>query len=104
MASAWAYARPGNPVVIVDALWGLPDGMQVLPVDTYEVNVAQEKVVQTKTTFKPSFLIEVDGGRWEFRNTKTRSGRGQVLTSADKIEIAVRTSKIANKLLIVTEN
>lgn len=97
-ASAWAYARPGNPVVIVDALWGLPDGMQVLPVDTYEVNVAQKKVVQTKTTYKPSFLIEVDGGKWEYRSTKTRSGRHQVLTNADKIEIAVRTSEIANKL------
>jgi len=97
-ASAWAYARLGNPVVIVDALWGLPDGMQVLPVDTYEVNVAQKKVVQTKTTYKPSFLIEVDGGKWDYRSTRTRSGRRQVLTRTDKVEIAVRTSKIANKL------
>lgn len=97
-ASAWAYSRPGNPVVIVDALWGLPDGMQVLPVDTYEVNVAQRKVIQTKTTYKPSFLIEVEGGKWDYRSIKTRSGRGQVLTNADKIEIAMRTSKIAEKL------
>ena len=97
-ASAWAYARPGNPVVIVDALWGLPDGMQVLPVDTYEVNVAQKKVIQTKTTYKPSFLIQVDGGNWEYRSVKTRSGRSQVLTKADKIEIATRTAKIATKL------
>lgn len=97
-ASAWAYARPDNPVVIVDALWGLPDGMQVLPVDTYEVNVSQKKVVQTKTIFKPSFLVETDGGKWDYRRIRTGSGRGQVLTSADKIEIATRTSKIANKI------
>ncbi|SEK32832.1 Predicted house-cleaning noncanonical NTP pyrophosphatase, all-alpha NTP-PPase (MazG) superfamily [Roseovarius azorensis] len=97
-ASAWAYAKPGNPVVIVDALWGLPDGMQVLSVDTYEVNVTQNKVVQTKTTFKPSFLIEVDGGKWDYRSIKSLSGRGQVLTKGDKIEIATRTSKIAKKL------
>jgi predicted house-cleaning noncanonical NTP pyrophosphatase (MazG superfamily) len=97
-ASAWAYARPGNPVVIVDALWGLPDGMQVLPVDTYEVNVAQRKVIATKTTYKPAFLIEVDNGEWDYRNIKTRSGRKQVLTNADKLEIATRTSRIAEKL------
>jgi len=97
-ASAWAYARPDSPVVIVDALWGLPDGMQVLPVNTYEVNVAQEKVVQTKTTFKRSFLVEVDGGKWDYRSIKTRAGRWQVLTTADKKEIASRTSKIAKKL------
>lgn len=97
-ASAWAYARPGNPVVIVDALWGLPDGMQVLPVDTYEVNVAQRKVVQTKTTYKPSFLVEVEGGKWDYRSIKTKAGRWQVLANADKIEIASRTAKIADKL------
>ncbi len=97
-ASAWAYARPGNPVVIVDALWGLPDGMQVLPVDTYEVNVSKKKVVKTKTIFKPSFLIETDGGKWDYRGIKTRSGRSQVLTTADKLEIASRTAEIANKL------
>ena len=97
-ASAWAYSKPGNPVVIVDALWGLPDGMQVLPVDTYEINVAQRKVIQTKTTYKPSFLIEVEDGKWDYRSIKTRSGRGQVLSNADKIEIATRTWKIAEKL------
>ncbi len=97
-ASAWAYATPGNPVVIVDALWGLPDGMQVLPVDTYEVNVTHNKVIDTKTTYKPAFLIEVDGGKWDYRSIKTKAGRNQVLTKADKLEIAGRTLKIANKL------
>ncbi|MEQ8487268.1 MAG: nucleoside triphosphate pyrophosphohydrolase [Marinovum algicola] len=97
-ASAWAYAKPGNPVVIVDALWGLPDGMQVLPVDTYEVNVTKQKVIDTRTTYKPSFLIEVDGGKWDYRSITTRSGRGQVLTKADKLEIATRTARIAEKL------
>ncbi|WP_195820668.1 nucleoside triphosphate pyrophosphohydrolase [Roseobacter sp. MH60115] len=97
-AAAWAYARPGNPVVIVDALWGLPDGMQVLPVDTYEINVGQKKVAKTKTTYKPLFLVEVDGGKWDYRSIKTHAGRWQVLSEADKLEIATRTSKIASKL------
>lgn len=97
-AAAWAYAKPDNPVVIVDALWGLPDGLQVLPVDTYEVNVFRHTVVGTKTTFKPKFLTELEDGTWGYRNVQSRCGRFQVLTKADKLEIATRTAKIANKL------
>ena len=97
-AAAWAYAKPDNPVVIVDALWGLPDGLQVLPVDTYEVNVNQQKVVGTKTTFKPKFLTELHDGSWNYRNVQSRCGRQQVLSRADKLEIATRTARIANRL------
>ncbi len=97
-ASAWAYARPDSPIVIVDALWGLPDGMQVLPVDTYEVNVTLPKVIDTKTTHKPQFLTQLEDGKWDYRSVKTRSARGQVLSKADKIEIATRTHEIAKKL------
>ena len=50
-SAAWAYAKPNNPVEIVDSLWRLPDGLQVLPVDTYEVNTAQNKVAKTSPTF-----------------------------------------------------
>ncbi len=97
-SAAWAYAKPNNPVVIVDALWGLPDGLQVLPVDTYEINVTQKKVVDTRTTFKPKFLTELEDGTWDYRNVKTKCGRHQVLSKADKMEIATRTASIANKL------
>lgn len=97
-AAAWAYAKPNNPVVIVDALWGLPDGLQVLPVDTYEVNVIRNKVVATKTTFKPKFLTELADGTWDYRSVKSHCGRHQVLSKADKLEIAKRTASIADKL------
>ena len=97
-SAAWAYAKPNNPVVIVDALWGLPDGLQVLPVDTYEVNIAQSKVISTRRNFKPKFLIELDDGSWGYRYVKTKCGRHQVLSKADKLEIAVRTARVANKL------
>ena len=97
-ASAWAYAKPGDPTVIVDALWGLPDGLQVLPVDTYEINVAKEKVVQTNSTFKPKFLTELDDGTWNYQNISGKKGRWQVLSDNDKIEIAQRTQEVADKL------
>lgn len=98
LASAWAYAKPGNPIVIVDALWGLPDGLQVLPVDTYEVNVVQRKVVQTRSTFKPRFLTELPDGTWNYRDIKSRYGRAQVLGSSDKLEVALRTRGISDKI------
>lgn len=97
-ASAWAYAQPGNPIVLVDALWGLPDGMQVLPVDTYEVNMSLNSVVKTKSTYKPKFLTELEDGSWDYQSIRSRSARSSVLTKADKLEIAFRTSGIADKL------
>lgn len=97
-ASAWAYASPQNPTVIIDALWGLPDGLQVLPVDTYEVNVKQNKVVQTKSTFKPKFLTELEDGSWDYQKIRSLSGRSQVLSDSDKKEIALRTRAIADSL------
>ncbi|MCP8896351.1 nucleoside triphosphate pyrophosphohydrolase [Shinella daejeonensis] len=97
-ASAWAYAKPNSPTVIVDALWGLPDGLQVLPVDTYEVNVARNEVVKTKSTFKPKFLTELEDGTWDYRHVKSKSGRNQVLSLSDKVEIAKRTKDISDKL------
>lgn len=97
-ASAWAYSQPGNPIVLVDALWGLPDGMQVLPVDTYEVNVSLATVVKTKSTYKPKFLTELDDGSWDYQSIRSRSARSNVLATPDKVEIAKRTRSIADKL------
>lgn len=97
-ASAWAYAKPGDRIVIVDALWGLPDGMQVLPVDTYEVNVLLNSVVKTKSTYKPKFLTQLEDGSWNYQSIKSRSARSSVLTRPDKLEIATRTRGIADKL------
>jgi len=74
-AAAWAYAKPGSSTVIVDALWGLPDGLQVLPVDTYEVNVARKKIIDTKSTFKPRFLQENSDGSWVYQSILRSKGR-----------------------------
>lgn len=97
-AAAWAYAKPSNPTVFVDALWGLPDGLQVLPVDTYETNVHRQSIVQTKSTHKPRFLTELEDGTWDYQDVRSRLGRGRVLSSKDALEIATRTKKIADQL------
>lgn len=97
-ASAWAYADPDSANVRIDALWGMPDGIQILPVDTYEVVTTKRKIIPTKSTFKPMFLNEGPDGRWEYVQVLTSKGRTKVLTSADILEIAERTKKIADSL------
>lgn len=97
-ASAWAYADPDSANVRIDALWGLPDGIQILPVDTYEVVTTKRKIIPTKSTFKPMFLNEGADGRWEYVQVLTSKGRTKVLRSADILEIAERTKGIADSL------
>lgn len=97
-ASAWAYADPESANVRIDALWGLPDGIQILPVDSYEVVTTKGKVIPTKSTFKPMFLNEGSNGNWEYVQVLTSKGRARVLGSADILEIAKRTKQIADQL------
>ncbi|WP_298257564.1 hypothetical protein [uncultured Litoreibacter sp.] len=97
-AAAWAYASPDRKLVFVDALWGLPDGLQYWPTDTYEVAVDQAKIIQTKTVFKPKFLAELGCGTWDYQNVKKSKARSQVLSRSDILEVASRTHNIAKKL------
>jgi len=97
-ASAWAYAKKGSPTVVVDALWGLPDGMQVLPVDSYEVVVPQKKVIDTNSVYKPRYLTDGEDGSWKYCNVLRKKGRSRVLKKSDILSIATRTKNIAGKL------
>jgi hypothetical protein len=98
LASAWAYADPNQANVQVDALWGLPDGLQVLPVDSYEVIPARDRIIQTPSIFKPMFLREAEDGKWTYANVLRSKGRANVLSSKDILEIARRTKKIAENI------
>jgi predicted house-cleaning noncanonical NTP pyrophosphatase (MazG superfamily) len=97
-ASAWAYARPDSPIAIVDALWGLPDGLQVLPCDSFEVDVVRGKVLAEHVRYKPRFLAEDMAGRWAYRNVLRSVARAKSLGRNDVIEIGQRTALVAQKL------
>jgi predicted house-cleaning noncanonical NTP pyrophosphatase (MazG superfamily) len=98
IASAWAYADPNQPNVQIDALWGLPDGLQVLPVDSYEVIPSRNRVIQTPSTYKPMFLHEEDDGQWTYVKVLRSKGRSRVLSRRDILEIAKRTRLIAGSI------
>lgn len=97
-ASAWVYAQPDNPITIVDALWGLPDGLQVLPHDTYQVNTIRGHVTPPNSRYKPRFLFENADGSWNYKDILRSKGRSKVLKQKDILEVAQRTSRISQKL------
>jgi predicted house-cleaning noncanonical NTP pyrophosphatase (MazG superfamily) len=97
-AAAWAYAEPHGQIAYVDALWGLPDGLQVLPHDSFQVDVKRHRVVSRKIRYKPRFLTEQPDGTWLYVDILKRKGRSQVLSQDDIVEIGVRTTEVASRL------
>jgi hypothetical protein len=71
-SAAWALAKPDSQIVRVDSLWGIPDGLQFLPHDTFEFDV-KRKVVSAETfRYKTSFIQEVDDSAtiWTFNKSR----------------------------------
>lgn len=97
-AAAWVYADPGQPLVHVDSLWGLPDGLQFLPHDSFQVDHIRNAVVAKKIRYKPRFLMENADGSWKYVDVLVSKGRRTSLVDADVLDIAIRTSRIAEKL------
>ena len=96
-ASAWARAEPGNPTVEINALWGLPDGLQFCPYDIWEVHTP----TSTATAFpnyKSDMLIHKHDGRWEYVRIKNELARHNCIRAADAKDIASRSSDIAERL------
>lgn len=69
-ACAWSYAKPEEPIVRIDALWGLSDGLGWLPHDTALVDVDSGEV-KLSIGGKPTFLDVAPDHRWRYRDTPT---------------------------------
>jgi predicted house-cleaning noncanonical NTP pyrophosphatase (MazG superfamily) len=96
--AAWALAKPRQQVVLADSLWGLPDGLQYLPHDTFEFDVRRNAISAEHIRFKPKFLQETNNGEWKLVNVSRKIARHRSLTLADLREIAIQTHRIANRL------
>lgn len=97
-AAAWVLADPDRQIVLVDSLWGLPDGLQYLPHDTFQYDVRQTRISAEKRRYKPAFLQETPTGTWCTIRVKRDLARHRSLSSSDVAEIARRTHAIASKL------
>lgn len=96
--AAWAVARPDQQIVLVDALWGLPDGLQFLPHDTFEFDVRRNTASSEYIRYKPEFLQEMPTGEWALVQVGRKFTRSRSLGLHHLRRVATDTQKIAQKI------
>lgn len=47
-AAAWSYFAPGDHFVTIDCLWGLPDGLQFLAHDSYQIDALNGDILSAE--------------------------------------------------------
>ncbi len=96
-AAAWAVAYPDKQIVRIDSLWGLPDGLQYLPHDTFEFDIIRNEISAERIRYKPKFLQETQDGSWKVIKVSRRSTRHRSLSKPDLAEVALQTHLICKK-------
>ena len=96
-SGAWASADPGSTIVRVDALWGVPDGLQYLPHDTFDVDIRMRSLIAERLRYKPRFIQECSDGSWQELKVRRALGRRQSLSAADAVEVAIASHEIASR-------
>lgn len=94
-AAAWVYADPSSQIVRVDSLWGVPDGLQFLPHDTFHYDIKRERISAETLRFKTYFIQESDDGSWKQIPIARRYGRARSLAAADVADIASHSFELA---------
>ncbi|MBZ5701167.1 MAG: nucleoside triphosphate pyrophosphohydrolase [Acidobacteriia bacterium] len=64
-ASAFSMATPNGTRVTVDALWGLPDGLEFCSHDSFEVDTRSNSLLGRKIRYKSTFLAALKDGSWK---------------------------------------
>jgi predicted house-cleaning noncanonical NTP pyrophosphatase (MazG superfamily) len=64
-ASAFSMATPNGTRVTVDALWGLPDGLEFCSHDSFEVDTRSNTILVRKIRYKSTFLAALKDGSWK---------------------------------------
>jgi len=95
-AAAWSYYKRGDPQVRVDGLWGLADGMQFYPFDTFLHFPKSKREIET-TRFKSHVLVECDDGEWRVMDVAEQFARRRSLSKQEVADIAERTVEIAKR-------
>ena len=92
---AWVRADPASSEVRVDSLWGVPDGLQYLPHDTFDCDIRRGAVSAERLRYKPRFIQECADGTWQDLPVKRSLGRSRSLSTADVISISKTSHAIA---------
>jgi predicted house-cleaning noncanonical NTP pyrophosphatase (MazG superfamily) len=64
-ASAFSMATANGTRVTVDALWGLPDGLEFCSHDSFEVDTRNNSILARKIRYKSTFLAALADGSWK---------------------------------------
>ena len=64
-SAAWSASEPDNQLVYVDSLWGVPDGLQYLPHDSFEYDIKRGTLSAERKRYKPVFVQETNDGLWQ---------------------------------------
>jgi predicted house-cleaning noncanonical NTP pyrophosphatase (MazG superfamily) len=76
VSSAWARAQPGNRIVRIESLWGIPEGLYWYSHDTFEIDTREVKLNKSKIftnlpfgvskhlRYKGTFVAADENGRW----------------------------------------
>jgi predicted house-cleaning noncanonical NTP pyrophosphatase (MazG superfamily) len=97
-AAAWSYYSPGEDFVRIDCLWGLPDGLQFLSHDSFQIDARTGEELAAQVRYKPDFLQEQDDGTWRYVAIARQYGRDRVLSREALRIIAQETVAIARNL------
>jgi predicted house-cleaning noncanonical NTP pyrophosphatase (MazG superfamily) len=96
--AAWALASPTKQVVLLDALWGLPDGFQYLSHDTFEYDVRRGALSSERLRYKPVIFQESETGEWKLTRVARKRARNRCLPISDIREVTRVTHAIAMRL------
>ncbi len=108
ISSAFVYVEPKNSIVIIESLWGLPEGLYYNSHDKYYVDTLQEDLMKINTkkieirkniSYKPYFIAPDASGKWVRQNTLIPHDYSDSIVNDEWIkDIAVKSRTIAEKL------
>lgn len=106
-SSAFAYASPGDKLVRIEALWGLPEGLYYYSHDKHLVDTkhsdlakiaSKEFKVQSFRNFKKYFVFPMDDEKWEVQSLASPYDWKSAIPEEDWIkEIAYVTRRISEE-------
>ena len=104
VASAWARAEPRSPIVRVEALWGIPEGLYWHPHDTYEVDLGDSvlnssaigtiRKVTKRIRFKGVFVGPDSTGKWIYQKTQQPYDWSETIADHGRLHEIARTTKL----------
>lgn len=95
-SSAWALARPGSNRVRIDSIWGVTDGLQYYPHDSFEHDILEPSSSVTRIRCKPRYLAVDAQGKWVERRTGAPWDWESSLTPSEVVQIARLSQRVAD--------